>query len=669
METTSHDIGSPLMHGSRRTLALASGLGGLIAVWLSSATTPALVGPDASMYASIAVSVTNGYGLTFPDGTLVTERPPLMALVTAVLAGPLGDPVLAETLLSKVGFVALAIACAWLATRAAGVLGGLAVSVLFLASPMFVRWSGATLVDGVAGALAMAAIAVVTDTGTSRRRWAVFGVLLGLSFLTKETAILLLIVPGLIAVIRPGSIRARLDLVLAALAGFALAVTPWFTWVAVQTGQAYLLQVPGVPAAAGAIVAVAIAGLVRHVYGDREVGTSPWVAGGLVALICGAWVVLGWFAAERAIDTGVDTDLPRAIYRYGRLTLAPDLPLLVLGSAAAVLGSFMAFRRPGLRPVVLAALAGAPLIASVASRGWEARSLVLVLALGAVLAGVGVAASLDWLRARRPVLGAVLVTGGIALATGAALGPTMAAVAGHHERVDRGTWDRPEIGELAAWLDHRLPDRGHVMMSWQYAAMAYVRGHGAFVVRQVPLGRANWTGDPARPLIRTATFGGWEDERVPEAVVGPLIYVSDARPTDLPVVLERSALATRIVELESQIVIVVDGGPVERSGGNYPAIGRALGAGAPELSLATGNATIEAYAVPADARYASTEVSLDPRAATRLMAGDAGADIAALDAIGAVSVRIWPGQGLDATVLADLQATGRPVVVDNTQLR
>ena len=629
---------------------------------VANAASPTVVGADAAMYGAVATSLGHGLGLVLPDGAVVVDRPPLFAASVTALAAVAGV-VPAEILVAKLGFVALVAVSAWLAARIGGWFAGLLVAIGFGVSPLLVRWTGATLIDGLAAALAMAAIVALTGTAADGRRWALAGLLLGLSFWVKETAIFLLFVPVGLAIVGPGSARARADAAGAMIATFIAASSPWFVWVALQTGRTYLVGLPAIVAAAGLVAAVAVAWLVRSrlssIPPTQTARLRPWIALGILAAV---WVVGGWAALELAADQGAPGFVVRAIYRYGRLTLAPDLPLLLAILAAGGVGLAVAIRREPYRPVALAVVATAPILPFVALRGWEARNLAILIASMIVLAAAIAATASVALMRRRRGLGLTLGAGLLLAVTAVSIGPTLAALHRQPARAASATWDQPGVAATAAWLERRIPAGATIVASWQYAAMLYVDAGAAFRVRQVPLVRVAATDDPAQPLVRIATFDSWQDRRLPHDPTGPLVYLHRGVPGDW-VALERSTLQAALDDTGSPVLVVVGGGPAQRSGENYPFVGSALGAGDPVLDLETGPAWIRIFGLPPGATYQGGLVSLDPPSASQLMTGDPNADRQALDAIGATAVRIWPSTGLPAATLEQLRQAGQSVVV------
>jgi 4-amino-4-deoxy-L-arabinose transferase-like glycosyltransferase len=644
------------------------------AIAIAAATTPAAVGPDASMYAAIATSIVHGHGLAYPDAAPVTARPPLYALATAVLSLVSGV-VPAAVAISKLGFVGVLVCAATIATRIRGPFAGLLVVVVLGLTPLMVRWSGATLLDGVAAAFALAAIAAWSSPSLDRRTWIVAGALLGLSFLVKETAIYLLLVPIGLALIAEAPPLRRLDAAGWALAAFGAVAAPWFVWFAFQTGRTYLVDASALVGAVAVVVAVgAWVGARRLIAparpaeatNDRTRGGTvvAWVA--LVALSV-LWVIGGWLALEASAAQPVADDAMRSVYRYSRLTLSPDLPLFLAMAVAVPIGLAMAVRRPALRAIAIATLATAPILLFVAIRGFEARSIAVAIAGAAVLAAVVVAeacavAARRWPRAGVPVRAAVSVA-----LVALSIGPTAAALQRQPAVVEATTWDRPDVAQVATWLRDRVPGGGAIVSSWEYAAMLYVQADAAFRVDQVPLVRASATGDPAAPLTTLTTLGTWQDERLPAEPVGTVVYVARGVVGDW-VTLERSALQQALAESGTAWLVVVGSGPAQRSGRNYPFVGQAIGSPDAALELdgdaADGGGWIRVFGVPAGVTYDSGIVSVDAAAAHLLTNGPPDVGRRAFEALGATEIHVWPPR-IPAADLEQLKATGLPVVLSS----
>jgi hypothetical protein len=215
---------------------------------------------------------------------------------------------------------------------------------------------------------------------------------------------------------------------------------------------------------------------------------------------------------------------------------------------------------------------------------------------------------------------------------------------------------------VADWLAARVPAGTSIVASWQYAAMLYVDGGGAFRVHQVPLQRAIATGDPAAPLSAIASLDSWQDQPIPATPIGAISYVARGVPADL-VALERMALEGALRETGTSLLVVVGAGPTQRSGKNYPFVGSALGSPEPMLAVDLGGGDwIRVFPVAPGVTYDSGVVSVDAAAAATLTTGDAAADRRTFEALGATRIRVWPAPIPDE-VLARLQATGLPVDV------
>jgi 4-amino-4-deoxy-L-arabinose transferase-like glycosyltransferase len=659
------------MHSSRPDAvraAVATWVAGSAAVVVALAipllASPTLVGPDAAMYGAIAVAIRHGAGLVFPDGMTVTARPPLFAIATALLS-PVAGVTPAEILLSKIGFAVLLVLATALALRLAGVVAGGLVVVALGISPLMVRWSGATLIDGLAAALALGGIVAFTTDSPGPRRWVLAGLLLGLSFLVKETAILLLFVPLALAITGSETGRRRLDAAWLPIAAFAVVVAPWYAWVAAQTGRTYLLGVSAAIGLAAGLVLLIGMWLVRRrlplAEPDAERTAPRWAWPAVVALAV-AWTLGGWLAIELTAEPSAASNVVRAVYRYARLSLAPDLPLLIGIAAGAIVGVALAVRRPAVRPIAFAAVAMAPVLAFLAQRGFEARSIAIGIAGAIVLAAVVVAEGCAWVERHRRRGGALLGAGAVVVAIGLSVGPTAAAIGRQPALVARATWDRPEVAAVAEWLRSRVPPGGAVVSSWQYAAMLYVEADGAFGVHQVPLRRATATGDATSPLTAVATLDSWQDQPIPASPIGSIVYVARGIPVDL-VALDRMELLATLRETRTPFLVAVGAGPDQRSGWNYPFVGAALGSPDVALEQLLGDGDwIRVFDVPAGVTYDSGVVSVDATAAVALLTGDAAADRATFAALGATQIRVWPPRIPDA-VLAELRATGLPVVL------
>jgi 4-amino-4-deoxy-L-arabinose transferase-like glycosyltransferase len=640
---------------------LAAGVGALLV--------PAAVGPDASMYAAVATSLLHHGTLALPDGSLVVDRPPLFSLLAAALGSGGVDVVLAAVLVSKLGFVALVGSTAALARRVGGNIAALLAVIVIACSPLYIRWTSATLLDGLQGALLVLAISAISGCDLTPRRGVAFGLLLGLSFLTKESAVFVLVVPMAVAVLGHEGQRRRIRAVVAAWVTFAVVTLPWFGWVGAQTGRVFLLGLPILGGIALGLIVLVLLGLVAVAPVPRLGATlarRPGTRAAIVAFILVAWVAAGWWAIDRTTDVPVRTDLIRAVYRYVRLTLLPDMPLLIPAAVAAAGAVALAVRRRDLQPAALGLLAGIPVALLVATRSWEARSLAGFIGLAVVLAGVAISslASViaDGIRARGGVglpgrLPAAAVVAACLLIAG---GPTVNAARATPGRVTATTWDRPLVRDLAGWLAARTSPGETVIASWQYAAMLFVRGNGQFDVAQVPLSRTVTSALATDPLVRVATMDSWQDRSTTRAPVGAVVYASDFPQEGTVVVLEEARLQEILVTTRARWMVIASAGPTYRSGANYPDLGGRLGG---QVARTAHDATgwISIQTVPPSAALAVHELTISPAVGSWVVGNGDAIARQRLDALSSGAIRVWPVRSLQPSLLASLASTGRIV--------
>ena len=200
---------------------------------------------DESLYLSEAVAIAHGH-LTYSSGEPIIHRPPLYPATLAPLMKISGDDLAVTRAVPALYGVGALIALFLLGSALFDSLTA-AIGVLFAAAAAYpARLSNAFFVDTPAAMWALAAAAALAYGAREDRygaRWCgVAGLLLGLSFLTKETAIFWLPLPVLLALFdRPIWVRFRWSGLIAWFAGAGACIAPWFIWTALQTGRVYKL--------------------------------------------------------------------------------------------------------------------------------------------------------------------------------------------------------------------------------------------------------------------------------------------------------------------------------------------------------------------------------------------------------------------------------------------
>lgn len=197
--------------------------------------------PDDTYYTlTLARAMARGLGPTL-DGTVLSNgfQPLLAFLLVPVFWLTHGDdaPLRAALMLSALADVAVIVLLAKLAKRVAGPLAGALAAGLWAVSPLAIGNAFNGLETTLALACSLSLVLCwpnVNESGTSFRRWAVFGAFAGMSMLARvDTAFLLV----LLAVLELGRRDARRwPGRFVALACALLVVGPWFGYSALRFG-------------------------------------------------------------------------------------------------------------------------------------------------------------------------------------------------------------------------------------------------------------------------------------------------------------------------------------------------------------------------------------------------------------------------------------------------
>ena len=199
----------------------------------------AAVAPDDARYLYVGLSILHGQGPVDPSGSIYLARSPVYGLLLAsgsVLLG--GDP------LAGARIVALALALLGLAVAVrlgwllAGVGGAVGTAIALVATALVWRLAPSMRIDLAQTAAVVATLWAIWRPTT--RRWALGGVLLGVSILIKETALPLLILPIALVGFVPNPRVIRLG---AVFLGAAIATAAWW-WIVVwvSSGQVFPLN-------------------------------------------------------------------------------------------------------------------------------------------------------------------------------------------------------------------------------------------------------------------------------------------------------------------------------------------------------------------------------------------------------------------------------------------
>ncbi len=415
---------------------------------------------DGGTYLALAESLVKGRGYVFPDGTPATFRGPIYPalLGLAWLIGP--DTAKTAIWASRAVLVANAVLVYWIVLRANGrkIVAAGAAGAAAAAQPLPLISGGLFFApDGLAAFFVLVAIALLLVNREVRFVRAVCaGASLGLAFVTKETALLALIIPIVILAIEPGfDGRSRgVRAVGGVFAGWVIVVAPWLLWAWVAAGTLPPPFIVLVGRAAwippGVVVVTMLLGwwaaTVFRRGGITGLGERPWVGAvlvvGLLVTALGLLRLAGDPAARGwgEMWSAFTDDLDRQLYRDTKW-------YLVLVPAAVAVAWGMAARLRAGRAAALALLAlGFAGIVDATARGAGLRNGVFAAYGLAMLAAFAFDAY--WTSGHRGyrVLAAVLILSFVA-------GNLEAGYATNvRDDARQLTWDAPPVTAAAAWL-------------------------------------------------------------------------------------------------------------------------------------------------------------------------------------------------------------------------
>jgi len=287
------------------------------------------VNHDGGFYMALARNLAHGNGYTFPDGTVATFRGPVFAGLIASAWTVLPDTSSVAIWSTRVVFIAIPVLVALILRRLVGrwpvaVVGGVIASVQPIALASGTLWF---VPDGLVAALVLAAILVVVWNAPAlpgRIALLATGVVFGVAFMAKDTAILGMLIPiGWIASAPIGGTRRAIDAALIMVGGVVLTVAPWVVYTSVTVGR-LPDGLGGVPPLVGLVAAVASWSLTALGWLDyrrretRSWVSSPWLTVAATAAVAlAALVVLGPPLAfpVRRISWAVARLLDGSLYR------------------------------------------------------------------------------------------------------------------------------------------------------------------------------------------------------------------------------------------------------------------------------------------------------------------------------------------------------------------
>lgn len=422
-----------ISEAAERRLGLAIVIGSMLAVAVALIlAVPLFMTVDDGKYIGIGRNLLAGRGPITVFGEFFPVHAPLWPLIIAVPSSWLGIDVTAWAhalqVLSAMAIVGLSGILAWRVRPLATVI---AAPLVVAFGPLIDLGRGMGL-DLPAAAMILAYLVVAFSAlhRGSARRGALAGAMLAGAFLIKEIALPFAPVPFLAALI-VGAPRA----VLARVAGVTILVTLagvawWFALFAAEMGEVYRLGTP-----AWTLPFIGLAGMavgIGLVFLGRRWATDPASAGRLPPAL-GWGLTVGWVVALTAFFALTRFALgqgflePEQVLSYVRAHAQEMAPPLVFGVWG--LGLLLAFgvsdrARQGVIELVVALLAGIPLVLLVVSIGELPRHYVVQTSILVVVGAAGTVRLLDRLAESpdRPSVGAALMAS-------VAIGPIFLAAA------------------------------------------------------------------------------------------------------------------------------------------------------------------------------------------------------------------------------------------------
>ncbi len=458
---------------------------------------------DESLYLAEAYNLAHGRGLAYPSGDAVTHRPPLYPLVLAP-AVRLGGTAAAYRVSGAV--VALnALLVLLIVWRLSGAIAG-AIAGAAASASAYLNGFGTTLyLDPLESTFMLLSLAGLYEaTRRPHARWAAAsGLMLGLAFLTKESAIQWAPL-GVVAWLAIPALRnrtgARLSLIWTLT--FVLSISGWWVWVWVQTGELFMLG--EVSASSAALLIFALAGLVAfgcaigawpRLQESRRARIAP-LATAVAGVIVLAWALFMLWGLTRYATWPYPNRYWQSIPHYLNAIAPQAQPYLLLGAAWCIVG-MLSWRRADARLISLAALLFTPFALFSANRGLQLRDSLPLVYLSYMALGVaaGSVAGIVRRNIRQPMgdvlLAAALFSFGAAFAfqQAAAFQLTNDDAAALGVRAD--SWENPFEQHIASWMTANLPPGSRVLSSRLYFSSLYVDTGGRFSIRQMPTVRVD----------------------------------------------------------------------------------------------------------------------------------------------------------------------------------
>ncbi len=478
---------------------------------------------DESLYTAEALNIATGRGLTYTTGTPISHRAPLYPAILAVELRAGGLSLDRAYLVPGLAVVANALLVFWLARKLFGSLAGMVAGTLAASSP-YVSGLGTTLfLDGLESTFILGSLIAYWRAceAPSLGRHVAAGCLLGIAFLIKESALLLLPLP-LIMPLLAGRQRGWRAGIAGWTTGFVAATGWWWAWVLWHTHAVYLLgsvndQHTRLAVATAAAAVAAVAAALSRAGRELRPRPSAWTrvtACVLFAAWAGIFIAgLEWQSWQHPGTYLAD------VPDYAMNVLLPAVRPAPLFAAAWLWAAVSAAR--GDRGAALIAAAGGlvlPFAVFVASRGLSLRDMLPLIYLSCVVLSGAASRLVAWgeklaregdtafpARAGLAVVVASMVTIGL-LGLG---------------RVDRssatspeGDWDNELAHSVADWLDANVQPGTSIMSTRLYYSHVYFLTGGRYPIRQLPTAEVTLRPQGPSPLARRGALFRWEGPRL-----------------------------------------------------------------------------------------------------------------------------------------------------------
>lgn len=479
---------------------------------------------DESLYLAEAYSLAHGHGLTYPSGDAVTHRPPLYPLLLAPVVR-LGGAAAAYRLTGAI-VVMNAILVMLFAWRLAGGIAG-AIAGFAAAGSAYLNGLGTTLyLDPLECTFMLLSLGALQEaTRASPIRWfAVSGLMLGLAFLVKESAVQWAPL-GVLAWLALPSLRNRMGAraALAFALTFVATVGGWWIWVWAKTGQLFMLGSPGLlneALLAAAFLALGGFALAVARWPESSTRRLTQVAPLAAVMLVLTWGALMLFGLTHYATWPYSNDYAHSVPNYLN-SVAPQVqPYLLLGAAWIGIAAVYGRGRGEGRLIALAALLFLPFGLFSANRALQLRDALPIVYLSYVALGVAGASVIGVVRrlVRQPIgdvlLSATLIVFGLTFVFQQVLAFQLknddAAAIGASVRAD--SWDNPFVRYTSGWLDANLPPGSHILSSRLYFSSLYVGTEGRFSIRQMPTVRVDVDGTRTGLLTPKSNLFRWGDE-------------------------------------------------------------------------------------------------------------------------------------------------------------